>query len=102
MDKIYVIKIANFERGNEVPGRFYGTLDEAKAEIDRLFERFMSEDPKWIERLDRNINYGGFQLITRWGNWRSYRICRLDRAGQNSDDLHNELIEGNLAKAGLL
>lgn len=38
-----------------------------KAEIDRLFERYANDNPRFIERLEPNQNCAGFQVITRWG-----------------------------------
>lgn len=102
VNEIYLIKSCDRHVGEMIRGDFHETIDSAKAEIDRIFERYTSDNPRFIERLEPNQNCAGFQVITRWGQWRSYGVWRVDRFGRSTCDLQSELIEGNNAKAGVL
>lgn len=102
MNEIYLIKSCDRHAGEQIRGDFHETLDGAKKEIDRHFERYVNDNPRFIERFELNQNCYGFQVITRWGQWQSYRIFRVDRAGRLADDLKNEAIEANKAKAGII
>jgi hypothetical protein len=100
--EVYVVMSCDRQAGDQIRGQFYPMLDGAKAEIDRLYQRWEADEPKWIERADSRITFAGFQVISRWGQWRSYCIKRIDRADRMADDLEREAIEGNKAKAGVL
>jgi hypothetical protein len=100
--EVYVVMSCDRQAGDQIRGQFYPTLDGAKAEIDRLYKCWESDKPKWIERTDSRITFAGFQVISRWGQWRSYCIKQIDRFDRMADDCEREAIEGDKAKAGVL
>jgi hypothetical protein len=77
--EVFVVMSCDRQAGDQIRGQFYPTLDGAKAEIDRLYQRWESDEPKWIGRTDLRIGYG-FQVISSFGYWRSYCIKRIDRS----------------------
>lgn len=98
--EIFVVMSCDRHAGEQIRGNFYTTLDTAKTELDRIYQKWASDDPKYIEEISDTWSYRGFQVISRWGEWRSYGIRRIDRNDRMSSDLENELIEGQKAKLG--
>lgn len=98
--EVYVVVSCDRHAGEQIRGDFYTTVEAAKTEIDRLYEKWASDSPKYIEQLSESLSYRGFQVISRWGEWRQYSIRRIDRADRLADDLQAEAIEGHKAKFG--
>lgn len=98
--EVYVVVSCDRHAGEQIRGDFYTTVEAAKTEIDRIYEKWASDSPKYIEPLAETLSYRGFQVISRWGEWRRYSIRRIDRTDRLADDLKAEAIEGHKAKFG--
>jgi hypothetical protein len=74
LKEIYVIMSCDRHAGDQIKGDFFVDLEDAKKEIDRRFELYSTDKPLHISRLD--YSYGGFRLLTQWGEWREFTIRR--------------------------
>jgi hypothetical protein len=77
--QVFVIMSCDRQAGDQIRGQFFVKLEEAKAEIDRLFDLYSTDEPLHISRLESNISYSGFRVVNKYGYWREYRIRHITK-----------------------